>query len=248
MIMWAINKTMEAAMKTAWKPVRSFYDGASGTKKFLNEAGEQVKLNPAQKLVQRLKNDARQIGSGKRRDLKGNIIDEDLSAFDRHVTNRIGGALHLVGDATVGTLATGLGWGARTIGGGALAMGAMAFRPTMKGVGHVTKQSIDLVGDTALGAADLVHQMNKSTTGRNLLFGAGFAGVAGTSAFNSNMLSPENYRGGESAIKLAMKNMYDGEKLDALPGTIGDTQVVQRNPLDNMGADGDLVFAMHNMR
>lgn len=243
MFMWAINKTLEGAMKTAWKPVRSFFDGASGTKKFLNEAGEEVKLNPAQKLARRLKNDGEQFFTGNRRNLKGELIEEDLNAFDRHVTNRIGGALHFIGDATVGTVMTGLGWGARTMTGAGLWAGKKAIKPTALGVGHVTKQTMGLVGDTALGGAELISEMGKTTAGRNTL---GIGGLLGAGAIGT--MGAANDKWGESGVRIAMKNMYDGNALEAVPGTIGPTQSVQRNPLDDMGADGDLVFAMHNMR
>lgn len=244
MLTWAVDKLLKTGMGAAWKPVRSFYEGVSGTSKYTMKNGDKVKLNPAQKLARRLKNDGRQILTGKKYNMKGeDITEEGMNAFNRHVTSRLGGALHLIGDATIGTAFTGAGWLTRGMGMGLFMGGAMAAKPTIKGLGHVTKQSIDLVGDTAIEGASKIHRMNQTAGGREALMWMGGLGAAGT-----GIMAGANDTWGASGIKIAMRNQYDGEMLDAVPGTIAETNVMRRDPLDDMGADGDLVFAMHNMR
>lgn len=244
MLTWAVDKALKTAMSTAWKPVRSFYEGVRGTAKYTTEAGDKIKLNPAQKLARRLKHDTHQMMTGRKLDMNGkDITEEGMNAFNRHVTSRLGGAMHLIGDATVGTAFTAAGWATRGLGVGLFMGGALAAKPAVKGLGHVTKQSIDLVGDTAIEAASKIHRMNQTPGGREGLMWMGALGAGG-----AGIMAGAGDTWGESGIKIAMRNQYDGGMLDAVPGTIAQTNVMQRNPMDDMGADGELVFAMHNMR
>jgi hypothetical protein len=237
MIFSAFNKGLEGMMSAAWKGTRNVVDGARGTTKYIDEAGEQVRMNPAQRLARRLKNDVYQM-KGVKRDMKGRIDPE----YEMSAGERFAGAGHLVGDALTAPLQM-IGWGAR---GGTmlgLGVGAAVGKPIGKaavmGTGHMAKQGIDFVGDTAIGAAELVGAMNKSHLGRDMLFVGGAAGaltVGGGKALSDSW--------GSDAIGKQAMQFYNGRPIDSLPGTITPSNTM----VDSMGAGGDVVLAMHNMR
>lgn len=243
MIFSAFQKMIDGVMQTAWKSGRSTYEGLRGTTKYWDEAGELQHLSPAHKIARRLKNDALQV-AGVKRDMKGRVDSNAELGF----RERMAGAGHFVGDALTAPLNL-IGWGARSGVGLAAGAGKAAIRPTAQFVGHFTKQGIDYVGDTALGAADLVLALNKTKGGRDALFiggGLGAVAIGGASHLNSQW--------GTDGIAKAGMQFYNGQKIESVPGTLSPSNIGVENgelvsqPLDSMGADGDLVFAMHNMR
>ncbi len=251
--MWFINGFFNLAMQAAWKPVRSTYDGLKGSTKVVNQAGETVRYNPAQTLARRLKQDIQTIGTGNRYNFKtgkaiddaiydadGNITGYKQSFLGKHIGNRAKGIAHLVGDLTLGTAGTMLGWGTRIAGGATLGVTKAVAPLAFRGLGHVTYQTGALAGELAIGGARMIHAATKTGHGRALLFGGGAVGA--TILPHANKAFQE-----DSIGKLAF---YQGSPIDSLPGTLAAQGASSPSPvvLDNLGADGDLVFALHNLR
>jgi hypothetical protein len=245
-----INKGIEGAMQAGWKPMRNFYEGLRGTTKYKDAEGEIVSMSPAQKLARRLKNDTKQMFTGNRYDMKNNLVEEELGVGGR-IGNAVTGGLHFVGDATLGTAGTALGWSARMAGKGVW-WGAKTMHRV--GAGKLLTTGINAVGDTAMGAADLVLALNKGPVGKNVLLGLGVAGAAGIGG--AGALGEEF--GGTTTMANSLK-FYSGGSIESVPGEISPSgqrvddsgnlvQPTNGKPIDNMGADGSLVFALHNMR
>lgn len=237
---WALQKGIDGVMQTAWKGGRNTVEGLRGTTKYWDEDGVQQSLNPGRKLARRLKNNAKGVFTGKEYNMKNQVVGD---------RNRLASGLHFVGDATFGTVGTAIGWGARGVGLLGIGAGRAAIRPTAAFTGHFVKQGIDYVGDTALGAADIVHNLNKTHWGRGTLFAGG---AIGTTAIGAG--SHLNSQWGSDGIAKAGMQFYNGQQIESVPGTLSPSNIGVENgelvsqPLDSMGADGDLVFAMHNLR
>jgi hypothetical protein len=243
MFMKALQGTIDAAMSAAWKPVRSFYDGLSGTthmngasKAWRNADGEVTRRTPYGKLAQRLRADAMQTLTGRKYNpATGEVIDDGRSWLGRQTFGRMGGIAHGVGDLTLGTAATTIGWGAR--GAGALAAGAS--KPIARGIGHIAYQGARDTLGMAKDTTSLLYHMSRNPVGKDVLFGAGVIGVGGY-AMADNMINEV------SANRLSF---YMNNQVDSLPGTLAAQGAAEGSQaMVSTGADGDLVFAMHNLR
>ena len=232
---WAIQQGINGVMQSAFKAPRAVWDSRK-TSKYKDEAGNEHKLNPARRVARRLKNDVYQMG-GVKRNMRGEI--DEAAELSR--TDRLAGAGHLVGDTLFAPL-TLMGWGVR--GGtklaavGGLAIGIPTAKAGVKATTAMSRETINYVGDTAMAAGDLIGAMNKSYVGREMLFAGGTVGALGVSA-----ASTLNGQWSSDAIGKAGMQFYNGREIDQLPGT-----VMPSSTSVETGADGDLVFAMHNMR
>ncbi|WP_422661776.1 hypothetical protein ACK8P5_25820 (plasmid) [Paenibacillus sp. EC2-1] len=214
----------------AWTVTKNAGRAVRGGTKQVNEAGEHITRSSMGRLVDDIKK-------------KGEIVRTGVDGpgkygndwFERQ-GNRVKATFGVLSDSTLGVLGQGVGFaGKNTVKLGAGAAAA-AFVPTVKGLGHLTKGTMDLVGDTAINAAGLVHHMTKSPYGSAALFGAPIALAFGKGAFDEY--------GGTNMRKEAIQATIQNGEIEALPGMV--TPSPRR--IDNFGADGDLVFAMHNMR
>lgn len=244
-----INTLTSAAVSTGWKAVRSFNDGLTGTTRYNgmakgwhNAAGESVAFNPAQKLARRLRADAQQMVTGNKYNaatMEKQLTDQKW--FGRNVGNRIGGAAHLIGDATLGTIGTGLGWATRMTG----MVGYAVAKPTARVAGHVAYQGLDAAVSTATFGARSVAGLSANPIGREALFAGGLAIAAGyglKDAFQHDLLP------GGGNVSKGME-MYYGNSIDSVPGTLASQGVGQQsNVMVDTGADGDLVLALHKLR
>lgn len=238
-------------MGAAWKPVRGTYEGLRGGANVINK-GEKTHYNPAQLLARRLKQNSQTLVTGNKYNFKtGEKIDDAIrkngeitgysqSWLGKHVGNRLGAAAHMVGDLTLGSTASMLGWAARPIAKAGVAVAGATATPIAKGVGHLTYQSGALGTELAVNGAKTVTAMSRNPAGRQALFW-GTGGVMTAGAVGSTMLKEE------TANKLSF---YAGNQVDALPGTLASQGANQgsRVGVDSLNADGDLVFAMHNLR
>lgn len=240
MVTRLINGAIDAAMSAAWKPVRGVYDGLTGTSNWKNADGDKIARNPANKLAQRLKASSKQMITGKKYDPKtGQALEEQRGFLGRQTIGRVGGALHTVGDLTLGAAGTALGWGARTTAGLGMGAVAMAAPTVLKGTALVAGQGIKDTASIATGGARLLHNMSKSDTGSTLLFGGGLAATAGVAGASALFKDTTNSRVG----------FYSNHQVDSLPGTLAAQGAAEgSNAFVDTGADGDLVFALHNMR
>lgn len=238
-----MEQTVSGVLKTGWKGPRSFHDGLmgrthynGGATSWRNKDGENIARSPMGKLAQRLKADTMQMATGRKYNPATMEAKDSTQGFlGRHVGNRIGGALHAVGDLTIGTTATALGWGTRAVGLGA----AAAARPALRGAGHLAYQGARDATQMVVNNASLIHGMTKTRHGQNMLLGGGFLAAGGAALYGSSMDERNPHK----------NSQYDNEQIESLPGTLG-AQGADRgsNAMVNTGADGDLVFAMHNMR
>lgn len=238
-----MSGTFNTAMKTGWKGPRGFHDGFSGNThmngvgtSWRDKNGENVIRSPMGKLAQRLRADAKQIATGKKYNHATMEAKESTQGFlGRHVGNRIGGVAHAVGDLTIGAAATGLGWGTRV----GVGTGAFVGKHALKGAGHVAYQGARDVTRAVTDTASLVHGMTKTRHGQNMLLaagGIGALGVGGAVAF-SNSRDPHR------------KSYYENNQVESLPGTLAAQEAAEgSNRMVDTGADGDLVFSLHNMR
>lgn len=238
-----MNGLFNNVMSTAWKPVRSFYDGASGTthlngvgKSWRNRQGENVARNPYGKLAQRLKADSMQAITGKRYNpATGQALDNQRSWLGRQTMGRLGGVAHGVGDLTLGTVGTTLGWGTR----GATKLAGKAATPIIKGAGHLAYQGARDTSQVLWGGAAIASNMSKTRTGSSILFGGGLAATAGAGLLSAGFKEETQNR----------MQFYMNNQVDSLPGTLGAQGASEgSNVMVNTGADGELVLALHNMR
>ena len=244
MVVKMINGFFNSTMSAAWKPVRSFYDGASGSthlngagKAWKDKNGENVILNPYAKLARRLKADAKQVVTGKKYNpATGEALDSEHGWFGRQIRGGgVGGILHGVGDLTLGTAATTLGWGAR----GTVGVGAVAGKHALVGAGHLAYQGARDTAAIVGGGASILHNMSKTGVGSNVLFAGGLAGTAGAAAIGMTMQETTKDR-----VAFYMNN-----QVDSLPGTLAAQGAAPgSDAMVSTGADGDLVLALHNMR
>lgn len=232
-----------SVMSAAWKPVRSFYDGASGTthlnggaKAWKNRQGENVARNPYGKLAQRLKADSMQAITGKKYNpATGQALDNQRSWLGRQTLGRAGGVMHGIGDLTLGGAATTLGWGAR----GATKLAGKAVAPTVKGAGHLAYQGVRDTSQVLWGGAAIASNMSKSHTGSAILFGGGLAATAGVGVVGAGLKETTQDR----------MQFYMNNQVESLPGTLGAQGASDGSQaMVNTGADGELVLALHNMR
>lgn len=264
-----INKLMDFGLQSGWKVARGLGRGIRGKRKMTGPDGQEITRGAFGDARQDFVNRIKQIGTGKEYDEFGKAIDHSDTAtwMEKNVTSRIDGALHVVGDGLTAPLGV-LGWGGKQLVKGT---GTVAGSIAKKGVhltGRATKEGIDFVGDAALGARDLVGAMNQTYSGRGALFGIG---AVGATAFGLNSLAGK-VSGSGSAGERGLQ-FYKGMAIDSVPGSVSPSsqmvddagQLVQKpassggnlmdqvnqgvnQGLDSLGADGDLVFAMHNMR
>lgn len=238
-----MNGLFSSVMSAAWKPVRSFYDGASGTthlngagKAWKNKHGENVVRNPYGKLVQRLKSDAKQVVTGKKYNpATGQELDKQRSWLGRQTLGRVGGVMHGVGDLTLGGAATTLGWGAR----GATKLAGKAVSPLVQGAGHLAYQGVRDTSQVLWGGAAIASNMSKTRTGSAILFGGGLAATAGVGLAATGLQETTQDR----------MQFYSNNQVESLPGTLGAQGASNgSDAMVDTGADGELVFALHNMR
>lgn len=233
-----MNNITQLAGQTAWKPTRNFFRGVRG-KGSINKS------------ARNFSNRTKQTITGKQYDKHGNVIENPNETFmERHINNRATGALHVAGEVLSAPL-TALGWGVGGIGRGAGWVGVGLGKVGIRGAGRMTREGVDFVGDAAIGGMELVGAMNKTYHGRAALFGAGAIGATALGASQAVNKEVGSSYAGQRGLQF-----YKGQTIDSIPGTITpsnqgvdwDGNLMENRPLDNMGADGNLALAMHNLR
>lgn len=221
-----------------YRAVRSIFDGIAGTsshnygaKIWRDKNGEAVSYNPLQKTGRRAGANIETILTGRRTHANTREVikkDED-AGFIKRQWNRGWAATHFVGNMTVGMAGASLGWGvkgaATLVGGGAIA----SARPMARFIGAATYETAGTLGEMGRGVQGLARGNNAASarTSDMLLLGAfGAAGIGGL-ALASDSFSDKGYTGYAESVQ-------------------GTNNMAPR--MVDTGADGDLVFALHNMR
>lgn len=235
MAMFLFDQIFDAAIKTSWTGMKNYGRGIRGTHTKMDEAGDVYSVSPLRdSLVGDIKRHGKQAFTGYKYNKKGEIVDKDIGAWQK-TKNRLSGSLGAVADITVGSSAQAMGWATRAAGVAAWGTAKWAGPQLAKQAGYTTKEAFDLIGDTALDAGDAVRHMSRSGVGQVALFG-GALGVAGAAPFAKDIMTDS------SPVGKGMQ-AYVGSNLETVAGTSQSNRYV-----DDLGADGDLVFAMHNLR
>lgn len=233
-----INHLLNGVLGGAWNLAKNTYHGARGTRVVKDAVtGLETTVRGRDALIKSLKENAGRVAHGGRKGKDGVLNTGDW--FERQA-ERIGGVFGIASDMTFGAAGQMLGWGLGGIGRaivspGSRNIGAKLGKASIRGVGHVTNQSMRLFGDTAINGAGFVMDLAKSPYGAAALMAAPVAIAGGVSAFKEET--------GQRAIQEAIQ-MSVGQELESMPGLV----TPSRRTIENFGADGDLVFAMHNLR
>jgi hypothetical protein len=201
------------------------------------ETGLEYSVSPFRDgLLGDVKRHSKKVLTGRNYDDAGNIIDEG-----NFITNRVEGALGLAADFAIGMPMQAIGWG---IGKTASVAGRTAMWAAPKiarQVGRSTKEAFDLFGDTAINAAEFIVELGKTKRGQMMLFSAPILAMGAApviaEGFSDN---------GTRALKEGLAAKVGGT-MDTMMGTTMELSGSQYT-IDNMNADGDLVFALHNLR
>lgn len=228
MAFWLSDMIFGGVMKSGWSGVKNAGRGARG--KYIKkdkETGLDVSVSPFRDgIIGDLKKHTKEFTTGK--DTNGKKV------------NRLGSLGEMVNDVTIAPLAQGAGWTAGTaakIGAGLTIYGAP--KAARLG-GHLAKGTMDVVGDTAINGAEFVMDMSKSKRGQTMLF-AGAALPLAAAPLIGESFTEGTYLKDSLAAKV-------GTQMEGLPGTTTEMMENSIHTVDNMNADGDLVFAMHNLR
>ncbi len=251
--MYGIGSLFNAALHAAWKPTRGIYEGLRGGVKIKNAAGETQKINPLTAQARRIKQNAQTLIHGDPIDFKtgqrqanaifdndGNIIDYRQSWLGQHLGNRIGAAAHLVGDLTIGMGASALGWSAKPVLGAAAGVGMWGAKKGARALGHVTYQAATGGASMVYHGAKNLYAMSNHRVGKHVLFGGTVTGMLA-------------YSGGQTMLKdqsVSTLGFMVGQQAEALPGTLASQGIQSAHTvgIDSLGADGDLVLALHHLR
>jgi hypothetical protein len=236
-----LSEWIGAAM---WGGARSFYQGARGTIKQTDEAGNVVsRLRPRERLAQSLREShAKRMEAAKERGGLG--IGAALTSGIEHAVSwpalAVGNTMHWIARG---------GWEATK------ATTQTFAKPTWQMMHDVGWSVADGVTDMSLNAAEKVARMAQHPAGATALFLAPALGGLAAPLYDNEV----NY-----ALNKGLQQ-YAGQPIETLPGVVTPTDKVgptleqakhyghahlllKESPLDNFGANGELVFAMHNMR
>lgn len=237
-----INTILGGVLGGVWNVAKNTGRGIRGGVKETLEDGTERTVSAYGRLGRDIAEKGRTFFSGgKKYNKKGELINGDADFFER-AGNVFSAGIGAVSDMTLGTAGVALGWGlkktAQGIGIGTAALAA----PVAKGVGHLTYQGVGLAGDTAINAAGFVMNMSKSPYGRGMLMGGTLLGAA---AYGGG----KEISGGNMIADTLSVGMGEGGEnyIESIAGSVTNTPRRYRKP-DNLGADGDLVFALHNLR
>lgn len=238
MINSASGKLMGKAVAIPSRALRSVFDGASGSsahnyaaKEWRDKNGVGRKYNPIQKTGRRATANLETMLTGRRTHANTREVikkDED-AGFAKRQWNRGWAGVHFVSNMTVGMAGAGLGWGVRT-GAGLAGMAAIGTaRPMARFIGAATYETAGTMNEMVKGVHGLSRAGNPASvrTSDMLLMGAFGAATIGGLALASDSFGDKKYSG----------------QAESIPGSVGGSQTMV-----DTGADGDLVFALHNMR
>lgn len=234
----ASTKGMSKGVAIPYRMLRSFFDGAAGTsahnygaKTWRDHRGNTVKYNPIQKTARRAGANLETLWTGRRTHANTReVISKDQDAgFLKRQHNRAWAGIHFVSNMTVGMAGASLGWGVRGATGGAALLAFGTARPMARFIGGATYETAGTIGEMARGVRGLSRGNNAiSTRTSDLMMLGAFGGtVIGGLALANETLADKKFSG----------------YAEAIPGSM---EASQR--MVDTGADGDLVFALHNMR
>lgn len=235
------GKGMMKGGSIPFRALRSVFDGLAGTsahnygaKTWRDKHGNTTSYNPIQKTGRRAMANLETMVTGKRthantrevfeKDQKGGV-----GGFAKRQWNRGWAGVHFASNMTLGMAGASLGWGIN----GTAKLGAMATigtaRPMARFIGGAAYETAGTAGEMVRGLAGLSRGGNAASirTSDMLLLGTFGAVAVGGLALATDELSDKKYTG----------------YAEAIPGT------QDANPrMVDTGANGDLVFALHNMR
>lgn len=229
----ASGKLMGKAAAIPFRALRNIFDGVAGTsahnygaKEWRDKHGNARKYNPIQKTGRRATANLETMLTGRRTHANTREVmkkDED-AGFAKRQWNRGWAGVHFVSNMTVGMAGASLGWGARA-GVGLTGMATVASaRPMARFIGGATYETAGTVKEMVGGVRGL---SRNPTTSDMMLMGAFGAATIGGLAIASDSFGDKKYSG----------------QAESIPGTMSGSQTMV-----DTGADGDLVFALHNMR
>lgn len=212
-----------------WNTAKNVYRGARGKKEILDDAGNVVQtISPRDRLIQDLKS-AREAENALA-ELEGRMVSPLWQDIKYGTYGILGQGLQMLG-WTGGVAGTAVGAVAAPVG---IAAGKLA-KHTAVGTGKALYGAADQAVDMALNASELIGDMTNSRIGQTVLFATPIVGAGVIGGFKE----------GQGFIVNSGLKAYIGSNAEALPGT---TAEASEKRLDNLGADGSLVFAMHNLR
>lgn len=232
------GKGMGKGASIPFRALRSIFDGLAGTsshnygaKTWRDSNGQSVRYNPIQKTGRRAAANLETMLTGRRTHANTReVIDKDQDAgFFKRNHNRAWAGVHFASNMTLGMAGASLGWGIKgaTMGSAALAFGTA--RPMARFIGGATYETAGTIHEMTRGIHGLSRGSNAASvrTSDMLMLGAFGAATIGGMAIASESLSDKKFSG----------------YAEAIPGTMESSQ-----RMVDTGADGDLVFALHNMR
>lgn len=232
----ASMKGIQKGVALPFRALRMVFDGMAGTsshnyaaKTWRDKYGNSVAYNPLQKTGRRAMANLETMFTGKRTHANTREVFESdekggIGGFAKRNWNRGWAGVHFVSNMTIGMAGASLGWGIN----GAAKLGAMAAfgtaRPMARFIGGAAYETAGTVGEMVRGTRGL---SRNATTSDMMMLGAFGVTAVGGLALATEELSDKKFTG------------YAEE----IPGTYG------ANPrMVDTGANGDLVFALHNMR
>jgi hypothetical protein len=223
-----LNNVINSALKAGWGGVRNVYRGIVG-----DVPGEgDERLSPARRLARDMRKHAYEFATGYQSEyVDGKLVSQFARKGEKAYRSRVGAAMDLVlGDMVLGSLGLALGWGVRK----GVKLGAKAVSASARPVGHLAYQTYGLARDFTIGGGRMLYKTSKNPIGATALFVAPMGLALGGQLFDET----QHY-----AVRKGLAE-YTGMQVDSIPAAItGSPHVV-----DNFGADGNLVFAMHNLR
>ena len=232
------GKGMQKGVSIPFRALRSVFDGLAGTsahnygaKTWRDRHGNTTRYNPIQKTIRRANANLETMLTGQRTHANTRQVigaDED-AGFLKRQWNRGWAGVHFASNVTLGMAGSSLGWGIN----GATKMTALAAigtaRPMARFIGGATYETAGTLGEMVRGTMGLSRGRNAASirTSDMLLLGAFGATAIGGLAIATDELGDKGYTG----------------YAESIPGTM------DANPrMVDTGANGDLVFALHNMR
>ncbi len=246
-----LSDMLNGLLKGGWNFVKNTGEGVIGNRSArIFETGEKAILSPRERLIEQQKRLRMQAKTGHKieghgskityagheiEDEAGNIIRApEADTIWKRGGNRVGAGVESAANMTVGNLGLALGWGIRKSGQAVGKAAAAAAKPTARAVGHVAYQAGGLAKDTIIGGGHILHRTSQNWAGGLAMFGAAAAAPVMMAGFESS----EHYAVNHGIAEFA------GQELDAIAGAV----TPARRSLQTFGADGNMVFAMHNQR
>lgn len=223
-----LNTIIQSALKAGWSGVRNVYRGVIGDV----PDSDGRSLSPARRLARDMRRRAYELATGYEAKYEGGrLVSQFAKKGEQAYKSRLGSALDLVlGDMLIGGIGLTLGWGARK----GVKLGAKAVSASARPVGHLAYQTYGLARDVVLGGGRMLYKTSRNPIGAVGLFSAPIALNFGVQLIDES----EHY-----AVRRGLVNSV-GMPVEAIPGSITPSSYT----VDNFGADGNLVFALHNLR